>query len=131
MRIILLVLSFTFLFLSCKKEESTTETNLTVISSLTTFEDRVNSGVSLVFFHATWCSICAKQRPEVEGLVGDSELSHVFLGEVDFEKNSAIVQKYNVFGFPTILILKDGVVKHSLTGSSNKKAQLKELLKAL
>jgi thioredoxin 1 len=117
---------------ACKKENNdAANSQLTTINNLTEFENRTKSGASLVFFHATWCPKCAEQRPQVEALLGDTALKNVFFAQVDFEKNADIVSKYNVFGFPTILILKDGVVKHSLAGSSNKKEKLKELLEGL
>lgn len=117
---------------SCNKNEITAENSqLHSINSLAEMEEKTNSGVSLVFFHATWCPLCANQRPKIENLVGDTELTAVFLAQVDFEKHEDIVDQYNVFGFPTILILKDGEVKHSLTGSNNSTAKLKELLLGL
>ena len=127
------VLVFLFLHLaSCKKDDVTAENSqLVTISSLSQMQEKTNSGVSLVFFHATWCPLCANQRPHIENLVGDPELSTVFLGQVDFEKHNDIVDKYNVFGFPTILILKDGEIRHALAGSNNSTTALKELLQGL
>lgn len=117
---------------SCNKNEVTSENSqLFTINSLSEMQEKTNTGVSLVFFHATWCPLCANQRPHIESLVSDAELSTVFFAQVDFEKHDDIVDQYNVFGFPTIVIIKDGEIKHSLTGSNNSTSKLKELLRAL
>lgn len=133
MRIFLLLNTALFLlFSACSKDSVTAEnSDLVNVNSLEDFENRTKTGASLVFFHATWCSLCANQRPKVEALLQDNDLDNVFFGQVDFEKNKPIVDAYNVNGFPTILILKDGVVRHALTGSNNSTAKLKELIQAL
>jgi thioredoxin 1 len=133
MRTLIILLSAILVLSSCTKDSSKDAENseLVTVNNLQEFDTKVNSGVSLVFFHATWCSKCAAQRPEVEALIGDGELSHVFMAQVDFEKNPDIKNKYNVFGFPTILIIKDGDVRHTLTGQNNKREEIKTLLKAL
>ena len=133
MRTLIILLSAILVLSSCTKDSSKDAENseLVTVNNLQEFDAKINSGVSLVFFHATWCSKCAAQRPEVEALIGDGELSHVFMAQVDFEKNPDIKNKYNVFGFPTILIIKDGDVRHTLTGQNNKKEEIKTLLKAL
>jgi hypothetical protein len=61
------------------------------IQSLYEFETEIAEGVSLFFFHATWCSRCASQRPAIEGLPGEEDLSEVFCGEVDYAQVSEVV----------------------------------------
>jgi thioredoxin 1 len=124
--------------LSCKKDENPgdndqnpTANQLVNINSVTDFDTKVKEGVSLFFFHATWCSICANQRPAVEGLTKDNTFSKVFFGQVDFEKNQQTNQKYNITGFPTIIIFKDNVERHRLTGQGHSKEKLAGLLKEL
>lgn len=133
MRILFLFSTIVFLFLtSCSKDNNSAENSgLLNVTSLDEFQNRTKTGASLVFFHATWCTLCKNQRPKVEALLGDNALSNVFFGQVDFEKNKPIVDAFNVNGFPTILILKDGIVKHKLTGSNNSTEKLKELIQAL
>jgi len=126
--ILLLVISF----IGCSKEDiSNDQKVLETINGITQFESNVKTGVSLVFFHAVWCSKCAEQRPAVEALTKDAQLNAVFFGQVDYEKNSDIRTKYGVAGFPTILIFKDGVVKHDLSGKGHTQEELTNLLKAL
>ena len=84
-----------------------------------------------MFFHATWWPKCAAQRPAVEGLTKDSALSAVKVGQVDFEKVKEVVSKYNVLGFPTILIYKNNELKHEITGQGHNQEKLTNLIKAL
>ncbi len=117
---------------SCKKEDISGDAGvLNTITSLASYETEIKSGVSLMFFHATWCPKCAAQRPAVEGLTKDSALSKVKIGQVDYEKVQEIVNKYDVLGFPTILIYKDNVLKHEINGQGHSQEKLANLLKAL
>jgi thiol-disulfide isomerase/thioredoxin len=122
--------------LSCKKEDDNSNTQplanqLRTINSVNDFDAQIKQGVSLFFFHATWCSICANQRPAVEGLVKDPSFNKVFFGQVDFEKNRDTNQKYNITGFPTIIIFKDNVERHRLTGQGHSQEKLAGLLRDL
>ena len=129
---VLLTLLVLASIISCKKEDISGDAGvLTTITSLAAYETEIKSGVSLMFFHATWCPKCAAQRPAVEGLTKDSALSKVKVGQVDYEKVQEIVNKYNVLGFPTILIYKDNVLKHEISGQGHSQEKLTNLLKAL
>ena len=135
-RSLIMLIVTTLLITSCKKDEtpsdnSQTTNQLRTINSLSEFESGVKEGVSLFFFHATWCSICANQRPAVEGLVKDATLNKVFFGQVDFEKNQPTNQKFNITGFPTIIIFKDNVERHRLTGQGHSQEKLAGLLREL
>ena len=130
-RIVTLFFAFT-LIISCKKEDISGDTGvLTTVTSLTAYESQIKTGVSLMFFHATWCPKCAAQRPAVEGLTKDSALSAVKVGQVDFENVKEVVSKYNVLGFPTILIYKNNELKHEITGQGHSQEKLTNLIKAL
>ena len=130
-RIVTLFFAFT-LIISCKKEDISGDTGvLTTVTSLTAYESQIKTGVSLMFFHATWCPKCAAQRPAVEGLTKDNALSAVKVGQVDFEKVKEVVSKYNVLGFPTILIYKNNELKHEITGQGHSQEKLTNLIKAL
>lgn len=130
----LFIFLFSLTLISCSKvEDSSVNATLTTIADEASFDVKVKNGVSLVFFHATWCPKCASQRPAVESLVSNAKSKDVFFGQVDFEKNEKIVDKSNVTGFPTILLMKNGIEKHRFetTGisSSTLEQKLLELLK--
>jgi thioredoxin 1 len=124
---IALLFGLLLLILSCQKEASPQNVLLDV-QALTTLQSKVQEGVSLVFFHASWCSLCARQRKEINPIVDDSALTQIQFLEVNYEKQPSIVSHYSVQGFPTILIFKEGEIVHTLLGANNKSDALKELL---
>lgn len=131
MRNILFITVLALGVMSCSKNQVESKKNLREINSLEDFNKTVEDGVSLIFFHATWCSKCAEQRPVVEALPDDKRFENVKFAEVDYEKNTDIVTQSNVLGFPTIRIYKNGVKIHDLTGSKNTKEDLTNKLLAL
>lgn len=120
---------------SCGKTDENSnnfnQSSLTNINSLTDYDTTIKTGVSLMFFHATWCSICAAQRPDVEGLTSESTIKGAKLGQVDTDKSKDITTKYSVSGQPVIVIYKDNVEKHRLFGKGHSKTKLADLIKAL
>ncbi|MBK8700491.1 MAG: thioredoxin family protein [Saprospiraceae bacterium] len=118
-----------FTFLSCSKENLVpANTTLEEVTDLAAYNAKINSGVSIVFFHATWCTKCAAQRPAVEELTLDNRFNTVFFGQVDYEKNKTIVNQSDVTGFPTILIFKDGVEKARYESVGTSKTTLENKL---
>lgn len=114
---------------SCKRELVDTNANsVEDVNSNQTFDEKIASGVTLAFFHASWCSICKEQRPAVEAASEDSQLDFAEFVEVEYEDNKEIVDEHNVPGFPTILIFKDGMEKERLTGKGHSQQKLTDLL---
>lgn len=117
---------------SCSKEEgsrSASESSLQDVTSLSEYNDKIADGVSLFFFHATWCPKCAAQRPAVESLVNDASLNRVFFGQVDYEKITEVVSSAKVVGFPTIVLYKNGVEAARFSGQGHSSEKIKgELL---
>ncbi len=123
---------FAILFLSltlfsCKKEQ-VIQSELTDITSLSAYNEAIDEGVSIIFFHATWCPKCAAQRPAVEELITDAALSDVFFGQVDFEKVSEVVTAAGVQGFPTILFIKNGVEEARFTSQGHSADKIRNKL---
>ena len=132
-RILILSTLLLALISSCSKEPlvDTSANEVEDINSLQDFEARIAHGVSMVFFHASWCSVCAEQRPAFEITAAKNEFSTVFFGEVEFEANNDINQPYGIIGFPSIVFYKDGVEESRLTGSGHSEASLESTLNAL
>lgn len=133
-RIIIFIFTIHFLSSCGKTDENSNNVNqssLNNINSLTDYDATIKTGVSLMFFHATWCSICAAQRPDVEGLTSESTIKGAKLGQVDTDKSKDITTKYSVSGQPVIVIYKDNVEKHRLFGKGHSKTKLADLIKAL
>lgn len=133
--ILSLAILFLFLVSACNKEQedlaNTAENEIEDVNSLETFENKIANGVSLVFFHASWCTVCAEQRPAVETVSKNTTFNNVFFGEVEFEQNNEINQPYGVIGFPTIIFFKDGAEALRLTGKGHSVETLEAEINAL
>lgn len=69
----------------------------------------------LMDFYAEWCGPCKMQTPILEQLkkmMGDS----VEIKKIDVDNNMELAAKYGIQVVPTIIIEKDGKVKHRLEG---------------
>ena len=88
------------------------------------FNELAESGLVLVDFFSTTCGPCkmlAFVLNEVEKAVGDK----VKILKVDFDKNSDLTEKYEVKGYPTLILLKDGAEVKRMQGLQQKPAIIK------
>ena len=77
------------------------------------FEEEEVKTCEVFFFYTTWCPYCKKARSEWEKfkakLQNTSRDDYKFVfTEVDCDQNEAMAAKFNVVGYPTIKLLKDG-----------------------
>ncbi len=112
------------ILVSCKKEQQAGE-GLTLITSLTQLDAELAEGVSMVFYHASWCHICQDEMPKVEATATDPDLGGVFFGEVEYDDHPDILNQYNIVGFPTIVIYQDGIEVDRFTGGGHTTAEFK------
>ena len=82
------------------------------------FEDSISEKKTAVLFYADWCGHCKKFMPTWEKVSKElDESSSVKLAKFDCSKSSEdtnqqeIMKKYNVKGFPTVLVFENGEVK--------------------
>ena len=123
---------FVLCFLGCNKSgDVISKNNLRDITSLEEFQSATQEGISVVFFHAVWCSRCKAQRPAVEGLVEMEDFSQVKFLEVDYEKVRSVADAMNVVGFPTILMLRNGQEVERFLGQGHTQSQLEGRLRSL
>ena len=124
-----LALLSVLVFFSCKKDLVDTSSNqIADVSEETSFESRIETGVSVVFFHASWCSVCEEQRPAVEEASELDELSFASFIEVEYDDSRDLFESQNVDGFPQLLIYKDGVEQERLKGKNHSVYKIKDLV---
>ncbi len=90
------------------------------------FNELAGEGVVLADFFSTTCGPCKMLSfvlNDVEKALGDK----VKILKVDFDKNKDLTEKYAVKGYPTIIILKDGVEVKRMTGLQQKPALIKAI----
>ncbi|MBY1000397.1 thioredoxin [Staphylococcus aureus] len=71
------------------------------------FDSKVESGVQLVDFWATWCGPCKMIAPVLEELAADYEGNADIL-KLDVDENPSTAAKYEVMSIPTLIVFKDG-----------------------
>lgn len=117
---LVVVLVLLALFLSADKKQSAEQGSLTwntdLNSALTTAKN-INKPV-LVDFYASWCTYCREmdentfQDPRVK-----QKLSDYVLVKINGDQNPDLVKKYQIYGYPTILILdSNGNIIKTISG---------------
>lgn len=132
--IITTVLAVTVILGGCNDKEAIVDTqtnSLVDITSQQQFDDEVETGVAMIFFHASWCTKCAAQRPAVETVSEETAFVDVFFGEVEFEDFPDLVKDRGVQGFPTIIIFKDNKEQKRFTGQGHSEEEIRTALNSL
>ena len=116
---ILALVSLGFLFTSGDDSQSTTESlnwNTDLNSAITTAKN--TNKLVLVDVYAPWCGYCKEmdkntfQNPQVQ-----EKLSNYVLVKVNGDENPDFVMKYQIYGYPTVLILDpDGNIVKTVSG---------------
>lgn len=91
------------------------------------FDTHTKTGLKLVEFYTTWCTYCRNQRIELS----DFENSDVWIGLVDAEESPNIAKRYNITGYPTFILLKDGKVMTKFAGLHPKGQLLNRIMNFL
>ena len=73
------------------------------------------SDVELYLFYTTWCPHCTKSKPEWNKLKSEYQEKTinntvVYFREIDCDKEKDVAEKFNVDGYPTIKLVKNGKV---------------------
>ena len=87
-------------------------------SKPSTFESDVSSGKKLVWFYADWCGHCKSMKTEWDTASSkvDGKMVKINLGDSKDSKVEEISKKYNIQGFPTILLLDNGEIQETYEG---------------
>lgn len=90
------------------------------------FLKKLQDGLTLVDFFATWCGPCKLQAPILEGLaynMGDK----LKIEKVDVDRNQALAGEFAIQSIPTMILFKDGEIVERISGLHTKD-QLSELI---
>lgn len=83
------------------------------------FEQLVGQGLVLVDFFSSTCGPCKMLSfvlNDVDRTCGDKAT----ILKVDFDKNQDLVEQYGVSGYPTLILLRDGVELKRVSGLQQK-----------
>ncbi len=89
------------------------------------FDKEIETGLRLIEFYATWCSYCMKQRIELQEL----ENSEIRIGIVDGDESPNIVNRYQIDGYPTFILFKNGEKIVQFSGFHKKSELLNRIMK--
>ena len=83
----------------------------------------------IVDFHAVWCGPCKTQSPILK-VVAEELGERVKVIKIDVDQNPTIASRYQIQSVPTLMIFKNGEIKHKQAGVHTK-AQLINILTSL
>ena len=105
-------------------------TTSTAVLDLTTatFDEELRGadGLVVVDLWAEWCGPCKVLAPVLEGLARDLA-GRVRFAAVDGDAEPALVTRFGVLSFPTLLVFRDGELVHRLVGARGRGRLLEEL----
>jgi thioredoxin 1 len=87
-------------------------------------------GLVLVDFSAAWCAPCKKLEPIVHDLAGEYD-GRMKVVSVDVDRAQSIAARFGVMSVPTVLLMRDGVVKDQFIGLASKQALADRIDKVL
>ncbi|GAT62691.1 thioredoxin [Paludibacter jiangxiensis] len=80
----------------------------------------------IVDFHALWCGPCKMQAPILQQLATEQG-DNVKIIKIDVDQNPSIADRYQIRSVPTLMIFKNGEIKHKQPGVHSKQ-QLDSLI---
>lgn len=118
LKLIALILALFFLFMYFFKIYVKQKTKKMEGKQLSIIED------GLVYFYSERCGACRIMKPEIEKLKGKIEVL-----EIDVEKPEGFkfAKEYGIMATPTILLVKDGIIKRVFVGFIRHEEILKEV----
>jgi thioredoxin 1 len=81
----------------------------------------------LVFVEASWCPVCAKERPILQQLYGTPEFAKLKVFDVDFDTSKPLLRQLGVQQQSTLIVYHGGKETGRATGATDP-AVIKHLL---
>ena len=82
---------------------------------------------ALVDFFAQWCGPCKMMSPIVDK-ISEEFKDKIVVGKVDVDENRSLSEKYGIMSIPTLILFKDGKIKHKEVGAVSEE-KIRDLIK--
>ncbi|WBW74475.1 ER protein disulfide isomerase [Schizosaccharomyces osmophilus] len=82
-------------------------------------------------FYAPWCGHCKALAPEYESAAEELEKDNISMIEVDCTEEADLCNEYNIRGYPTLTVFKNGDVSNQYSGPRRHDALVKYMKKQL
>lgn len=84
------------------------------------FEETVlkQNGTVVIDFWASWCMPCKMFAPVYDVLAEENE--NVTFCKINVDDEPELAAKFSIQSIPTVVVIKDGIIKEVLTGLRNK-----------
>ncbi|MCC7180036.1 MAG: thioredoxin [Acidobacteria bacterium] len=83
------------------------------------FGESVKKGLVLVDFWAEWCAPCRRIAPVVDQLAEQYD-GRLTVAKMNVDENPATPPSYMIRGIPTLLLFKDGDLKETVVGLTDR-----------
>ncbi|EPY52658.1 protein disulfide isomerase [Schizosaccharomyces cryophilus OY26] len=82
-------------------------------------------------FYAPWCGHCKSLAPEYELAAEELEKDNISMVEVDCTEEADLCNEYNIRGYPTLSVFKNGGLSNQYSGARRHDALVKYMKKQL
>jgi thioredoxin-like negative regulator of GroEL len=86
------------------------------------FNRRVSAGpkMTLVYFNASWCSVCAKMKPTIDQIELEYK-STIDVLRVDADRDKEVVKEFEIDALPVLILYRYGTREWVYAGLIDKK----------
>lgn len=86
--------------------------------------------LELLDFYADWCAPCLVVNPLLDALA-NKFADKVHLVKINVDVETALVEKFEVYSIPTLILVKNGVEIGRIVGAKDKDLYQTEILKSI
>ncbi|MBP3888082.1 MAG: thioredoxin [Cellulosilyticum sp.] len=79
------------------------------------FQGKINKGIVVVDFFATWCQPCSMLAPIFDELGQEMKGKAEFI-KINVDDSMDVATKYEIMTIPAVLVFKDGEVQERMVG---------------
>lgn len=94
------------------------------------FDEKIQNGIVIVDFWATWCGPCRMQAPILEN-VNAEMAGKVTIAKLDIDRNRITTNRFGVMNIPTLILFKNGKQVNTFVGLTQKEDIISALNKEL